>query len=709
MKGYNQFCPIARASEVLAERWTPIIMRNILLGCDTFNEIASGAPGLSRTLLTKRLRGLEQANIIEITPKPDGRGSLYRATPAGRELWNVLRSMGSWAERWKEAGPQHANPDMVLWSWVNGFVHTDALPDRRVNVRFEFTLHSKVIRLWLLVQEREVELCDFDPGFDEDAIVWIDDHLVFARWHLGLVEWGSLLRAGAIRVQGDTAITRSLATWNNGPMVHRRIRTDGARPQDPPKPAMDNPRAAAGRTAGDRLQGASSPIPAFDGEVLTPADPDWDSARRIWNGAIDRSPALIARCTGPDDVAAAVTFARSRDLPLTVRGGGHGVSGASLCDDGIVIDLSPMKEISVDPATRTARAGAGLTWGEFDAATQAFGLATTGGVVSTTGIAGLTLGGGLGHLMRVHGLTIDNLLSAEVVLANGDHVEASSSSHEDLFWALRGGGGSFGVVTSFTYRLHPVGPDMVAGAVMWDLDDAPEVLRFYRDFIERAPREVASGVILRKAPPAPFLPVEMHRRPVCAVQLLYLGDPAKAERALAPMRSFGEPLLDLVGPRSYLSLQTILDRVVPHGWHYYWKSLDMGPLTDEAIDTLAEHAGRLASPWSYTLMIHLGGAVADVRPGETAYSNRDATHNVNINGVWLPHHEVGESETAWTRAQYDALRPHETGVYVNFLDRDDTARVHDAYDEQTLRRLANIEATVDPDGVFGGVFSRRPQ
>jgi FAD/FMN-containing dehydrogenase/DNA-binding HxlR family transcriptional regulator len=706
MRGYGQFCPIARASEVLAERWTPIILRNLLLGCRTFNAISSGAPGLSRALLTKRLRELQRAGVIEITPKPDGHGSLYEATPSGRELWGVLVAMGDWAEKWKQVSPEHADPDMVLWSWCHGFMRRDLLPDRRVSIRFEFKIRQHAIRAWLLIENKDVELCSFDPGFEEDAVVTIKDHLTFARWHLGLVEWGMALRSGAIRIQGKRDIGRALPTWNAGPHIHVAQRELHARPPAPPRTPLDLSYSfpTAGTTRGnDGRRGtrlSRGRFPDFEGRVVTPADPDYDERRAVWNGAIDRHPAYIARCTGPSDVAAALRYARERDIPFSIRGGGHNVAGTSVCDDGMVIDLALMKTLEVDPGERTVRASAGLVWGELDASTQAFGLATTGGVMSETGIAGLTLGGGIGHLMRLHGLTVDNLLSADVVLSDGRTVTANENENTDLFWALRGGGGNFGIVTSFTYRLHAVGRDVFAGPVIWALEDAPEVLRFYREFAARLPREAGTALVLRKAPPAPFLPVELHRRPVCMVAMSYVGAPSAAERTLAPMRTFGRPLLDLVGPRPYLGLQSSFDATAPAGWHYYWKSANVRPLEDTVIDTLVDHASRIQSPGSYLLIPQLGGAISDVVENATAYSDRGAAHNININGVWLPHERIGDQEIGWTRAFFADLEEHQTGAYVNFLDRDDQERVQDAYSKETYQRLAMIKDVYDPDNVF---------
>ncbi|HJU75709.1 MAG TPA: FAD-binding oxidoreductase, partial [Gemmatimonadaceae bacterium] len=330
----------------------------------------------------------------------------------------------------------------------------------------------------------------------------------------------------------------------------------------------------------------------FRGELIGRHDPQYDAARSIWNGAIDRYPKLVARCTGVADVIAAVRFARERELVVAVRGGGHNVAGTAVCDEGVVIDLSPMKGMWVDPSARTARAQAGLLWGEFDRETQRFGLATPGGIVTHTGIAGLTLGGGLGWLMRRHGLTCDNLLSADVVTADGELVRASAEENADLFWGLRGGGGNFGIVTSFEYRLHPVGPTVLAGVLLHPAARAGEVLDFYRRYIASAPNELMSIVVLRMAPPAPFLPVEIHGQPVVIIATCYAGPVEEGEKAIAPLRRFGEPLADMIQPTTYLSHQAMLDASVPHGLGYYWKSEYLPPLGDDLLSTLVEHAWR---------------------------------------------------------------------------------------------------------------------
>ncbi|MDP8958952.1 MAG: FAD-binding protein [Actinomycetota bacterium] len=714
MRTYGQFCPIARASEILAQRWNPIILRNLLLGRTTFTEIAEGAPGLSRALLTKRLREFERAGLIQITPKADGHGSRYEPTQAGRDLEAVLRAMYGWADKWMEVTRHHADPDAVLWSWCTFFLRRESLPEDRVLVRFEFAGDQPGYRrrFWLLFEDGNGEVCRTDPGYEESLRVVVYDPRTFARWHMGLVEWSEALRAGDIEVTGRRDLAAALPTWNAGPDEHLHRRQTAGEVRTRPHLDLDTQRATPSPPPPSFTGGGGrgdSPIPHFEGEVLTPDQEGYDEARSIWNGAIDKHPRYIARCQSASDVAAVLRFARESGLDLSVRAGGHGVAGTALCDDGVVADLSPMRRIEVDPAAGTARVGAGALWGELDAATQAFGLATTGGVVSHTGVAGLTLGGGIGWLMRRHGLTIDNLESAEVVTADGTRVTASRHEHPDLFWGLRGGGGNFGVVTSFTYRLHRIGPDVLAGPVYWAMEDAAEALGFYAEYVEDAPPESNTLVFLRKAPPAPFLPKEMHGRLVCVINMLWTGRPEQAATGLARLRGFGRPLLDLVGVRPYTDLQSMGDAFVPHGWHYYWKSAELGRLDEGAIEDMIEHASRIESAWSYAVMFQLGGAVAEVAEDATAYPDRQARHNLNINGVWLPHQQVGERETAWTREFHSAMRSHKTGAYLNFLDRDDGVdAVRTTFGEDKYRRLIELKRRYDPDNVFSSNHNITP-
>jgi FAD/FMN-containing dehydrogenase len=440
---------------------------------------------------------------------------------------------------------------------------------------------------------------------------------------------------------------------------------------------------------------------SFAGELLAPGDERYDEARKIWNGAIDRRPALIARCSGAGDVVAALRHARERDLPVAVRGGGHGVAGLAVCDDGMVIDLSPMRSVDVDPVARTARAQCGALWGDVDAATQRHGLATVGGIVTHTGIAGLTLGGGIGWLMRRCGATVDNFLGAELVTAAGEVLRVEDASHPELMWGLRGGGGNFGVVTAFDYRLHEVGPTVLAGPMYYALEDAPEVLRFYRDWIVDAPDELTTIVQLRKAPPVDFLPVELHGQLVVAVICCYAGSAERGEEVLAPLRRFRVPLFDAVGPRPYVELQELFNASVPHGWHYYWKSWELPPLSDGAIDALVEQASRISSPRSYIIVFQLGGAVARVDEQATAYPQRDAAHNVNINAAWLPDDPEPERHVEWARGCFAALEPFAEGrAYVNFLGDEGTDRVRAAYGAEKYARLVALKRAHDPENVF---------
>lgn len=438
----------------------------------------------------------------------------------------------------------------------------------------------------------------------------------------------------------------------------------------------------------------------FAGELICPGDQAYETARRVWNGAIDRRPAVIARCRDAADVVTALRFGRARGLPVAVRGGGHGVAGTAVCDDGLVIDCGPMKGIEVDGPARTARAGAGVLWGELDARTQALGLATTGGIVSHTGIAGLTLGGGIGWLMRRHGLTCDNLLAVDLVTADGEQRRVDAEHEPDLFWALRGAGSNFGVATAFEYRLHPVGPSVLAGAVYYDLADGVEVLRAYRDLASGAPAELTTIVNLRRAPPAPFLPAALHGRPVVALLACWCGPPDEGERVLRPFRRLARPLLDLVRSRPYVEHQAMLDAVVPHGWHYYWKSVDLPPLSDQVIAAVVEHSRRITSPLSYTVIFHLGGAVARVPEAATAYAHRAAAHAVNINAVWRPDDGEATRHIAWAQAFVDALAPAQIGAYVNFLGDEGQDRVRAAYGPGTYARLAALKRRWDPDNVF---------
>lgn len=452
----------------------------------------------------------------------------------------------------------------------------------------------------------------------------------------------------------------------------------------------------------EKLKSSLNSSPALrEAEVLSPGDPGYDEARKIWNGAIDRFPSLIVRCRGVADIIAALRFARECELLVAVRGGGHNVAGSAICDGGVVIDLSEMRSIRVDPVRRLARAEPGVLWGEFDRETQQFGLATTGGVVTHTGVAGLTLGGGIGWLMRKHGLTIDNLVSVDVVTADGELLTASEDENADLFWGLRGGGGNFGIVTSFEFRLHEVGPSVLAGPIFFPMEQAPEVLAFYREFIQSVPDEFTSVLNLRRAPKVPFLSEDIHGKPVIAVVVCYSGDTEEGEEVVRPLKEFGSPLVDLLVPKPYVTHQSMFDPTVPHGWHYYWKSWDLRTLSDGVASELVAHSSKITSPLSYTVIFQMGGAVARVGEQETAYGHRDAGHVVNINAIWTEGDPRTEEHIKWARDFWSALTPHDPlGVYVNFLGDEGEDRIRAAYGEEKYRRLVELKDKYDPGNVF---------
>lgn len=439
----------------------------------------------------------------------------------------------------------------------------------------------------------------------------------------------------------------------------------------------------------------------FVGELIQPDDSTYDDSRRIWNGQIDRRPAVIARCRGVADVIAAVRFAREHELLVAIRGGGHAVAGHALCDDGIVIDLSLMTSCRVDPLAQTIRVEGGALNADLDRESQAFGLATTSGIVSHTGVAGLTLGGGIGHLMRKFGLSIDNLLACDVVTADGEFVIADAEQNPDLFWGLRGGGGNFGVVSSFEFQLHPLGPAVLAGMVAWSMSDAVEVLRFFRDFVADAPDEVGIMANLRLAPPLPIVPENLHGKPIVAIVPMYTGTIAEGEKALRPIREFGTPVLDTVSPKPYVAHQKMFDPALPHGRHYYWKSHKLGPLSNDMIDIVVEQAGRITSPLSTVPIFTQGGAVDRLDEADTAFPNRDAAHDINIVAAWMPDDPEPARHMEWVRGFFAALEPHSRGVYVNFTSDDSDERVRSrAYSADQWSRLVALKTRFDPTNFF---------
>lgn len=438
---------------------------------------------------------------------------------------------------------------------------------------------------------------------------------------------------------------------------------------------------------------------ALRGALIRPEDGSYDERRRVWNGSIDRYPALIARCAGVADVIAAVRFARTHELFVAVRGGGHSFPGHSVCDGGLVIDLSAMKGIRVDPVARTARAQAGVLLGELDRETQQFGLAVPAGIVTHTGLAGLTLGGGIGFIMRKYGLTIDNLLSVDLITAEGEFVKASEDENTDLFWGLRGGGGNFGIVTEFEFRLNPLGPHVVAGPVFWRMEDASQVLRFYREWIADCPDEVMTIVVQRKAPALPVVPPDLVGKRVISVVCCYAGTVEDGEKVVQPLKEFGSPVLDLLVPKPYLTHQSMFDPSFPPGWWYYFRSCDIAGLNDDIIDVMVEHGHRIQSPITSIGLWQMGGAVARVGENETAFNGRSAGHTFNINGN--AESAVGfEEEREWARSYWDALVPYHTSIYVNFMMEEGEERVRQAYGPEKYDRLKALKRMYDPDNFF---------
>ncbi|QBI22116.1 FAD-binding oxidoreductase [Egibacter rhizosphaerae] len=441
-------------------------------------------------------------------------------------------------------------------------------------------------------------------------------------------------------------------------------------------------------------------LEGFRGRTVLPGDPEYEQARKVWNGSIDRYPAAVLRCTGVADVIAGLRLVRELELPVAVRGGGHNVAGFGTCDDGVVLDLSPMNSVRVDPHNRTARVEPGLVWGELDRETQAFGLAVTGGVMSTTGVAGFTLGGGIGWLQRRFGLACDNLRSADLVTAEGELVHASERDEPELLWGLRGGGGNFGIVTALDFDLHPVGPQVFSGLVAWPADQAPEVLAFFREFTAQAPDELTTIAICRTAPPAPFLPEWIHGAPIVALACCYAGPVEAGEAACAPLRAFGSPVADAMAPRPYTAFNAMFDGSWAPGFQNYWKAEFLTDLPGPCVDVLSHYAANHSSPLSDFKVAHLGGAIARIGEDETAYGHRDAPFVLNINTRWSDPNET-ERHVEHTRRIWEAASPFSHGgAYVNFLGDEGHERVRDAYGPDKFRRLQDLKRAYDPSNAF---------
>ncbi|TOH78185.1 FAD-linked oxidase [Vibrio parahaemolyticus] len=437
----------------------------------------------------------------------------------------------------------------------------------------------------------------------------------------------------------------------------------------------------------------------FQGDVVLPTDSNYDEVRQIWNGMIDRKPSLIARCKSADDVVMAVNFARDNGQLLSVRGGGHNIAGNAVCDNGVMIDLSLLTQVRVDENAKRAFVEPGCTLGDLDEATQKYGLATPVGINSTTGIAGLTLGGGFGWLSRKYGMTIDNLVSANVVTADGRQLLASETENEDLFWALRGGGGNFGIVTQFEFQLHPVGPEVLSGLIVFPFEQAKSVITQFAKFTESAPEELSVWMVSRKAPPLPFLPESVHGKEVVVLAICYAGDPSEGEKLIAPLRDFADAHGEHVGVQPFAAWQQAFDPLLTPGARNYWKSHNFNSLSEGVIDAAIEYAGKLPSPQCEIFIASLGCAASRPEPESMAYSSRDANYVLNVHGRW----DAAENDQAciaWARDFFAKTKPYASGgAYINFLTQDEAERTECAYGP-TYARLQQIKKKYDPTNLF---------
>jgi len=463
----------------------------------------------------------------------------------------------------------------------------------------------------------------------------------------------------------------------------------------------DNPARTIDREAIGLDRAAINDLRArLRGPLVLPGETGYDAARSCWNGMIERSPALVARPLGTADVSACVNFAREHGLPLSIKGGGHNIAGLAVADGALLLDTSLMRGVFVDATARIARAQAGCLLGDLDRETQLHGLAAVLGFVSETGAGGLTLGGGFGYLSRQYGWTSDNVVSMNVVTADGRLVRASESENADLFWALRGGGGNFGVVTSFEHRLHPVGPTVMAGALAWRGEDAAAVLEMYRDFVAAAPRSLTCATALRLAPPAPWLPPEIHGRPIILLLACHTGPVDEGQRLVAPLKAFGSPVGDVLQPRPYTVQQSLLDATQPKGRRYYWKSEYLPGIAKELLPKLVDHAGRITSPHSAVILFQIDGAIGELPVDHGAVGNRDARVVLNITSAWEDRAQ-DEAQIGWARAAWrDTLEFSTGGTYVNFLNAEEGEdRIRAAY-RDNFERLVAVKRVWDPDNFF---------
>ena len=456
-----------------------------------------------------------------------------------------------------------------------------------------------------------------------------------------------------------------------------------------------------GTGAGISVQALESLRATLNGDLLNNQDPGYDEARSVWNAMIDRRPAHIVQPRTTADIAAAVSFARDQQLPLSIKGGGHNIAGLAVCDDGLMIDCSLMRSVSVDESTSRVRVQPGAVWGDVDQVTQPYGLAVPSGIISTTGVAGLTLGGGFGWTTRKWGHTADHLRSVEIVTADGQIRRASETENADLFWAVQGGGGNFGVVTEFEFEARRIGPTIAGGLVLYPMDEAPEVVRFFREFSQAASEDLTTLLVLRIAPPAPFLPEEVHGKPVAGIAAMYAGDPDQGMESLAPLKAFGSPLADTISPKEYAIHQSFLDSGQPHGRRYYWKSEYLPDVPSELGSKMLDHCAKFTSPHSSMLCMRLGGAAKRNQSGHGAVSHRSAEYVVAIQGAWEDP-ATDDEHIGWVRSFHQEVRPYSTGgTYVNFLTEEEGAdRIQDAYEPEIYQRLAGIKAIYDPENLF---------
>ena len=449
---------------------------------------------------------------------------------------------------------------------------------------------------------------------------------------------------------------------------------------------------------------------SFEGQLLRLGDEGWDDAVLMWNGMVSKVPALVLRPASAHDVATAVTFARERGLLLSIKGAGHNIAGTAIAEDGVTLDMSGMREITVDPEAKLADVGPGCLLQDVDRATQEHGLATVLGFISEVGVAGLTLGGGLGYLTRRFGWAVDNLEEVEIVTSDGVVRIANRNENADLFWALRGGGGNFGVVTRFTFRLHEVGPTVFGGLIAWPFERADEIMRVYRKMTIESPRELTVWLLLINAPPEPFVPEEWHGKRICCMAVCYTGDLALTEEVLAPIRALGEPLVDLLGEQPYTQVQSYLDDAEPKGMHYYWKTDFAAELSDELLDLNRDLFAECPIPGIELGFLHLGGALNEKEEDDGAVGNRDARYMIGVNGMWEPDEPDAKSFRQWIRAAWVRLHPFSTGAtYINFQTADeDEGRVSATYGSN-FDRLAEIKAKYDPDNLFRTNRNIRPR